>query len=102
MMVAHYGYLVLKMLSPNSVLKIHGDCDAGVFVLEKLQDLAMYCEAVTGPGSLDLTTLRSGQRGSTSAPHVRPSNHEGVPVKTIQIGADAAHTTHTAGDLDNK
>jgi hypothetical protein len=34
--VAHYGYLVLKMSSPNGVLKVHGDCDAGVSMLEKL------------------------------------------------------------------
>jgi hypothetical protein len=29
MVVAHYGYLVLKMPSPNGVLNIRGDCDAG-------------------------------------------------------------------------
>jgi hypothetical protein len=34
--VAHYGYLVLKMSSLNSVLKVHGDRDAGVSALEKL------------------------------------------------------------------
>jgi hypothetical protein len=36
MAVAHYGYLVLKMPSPNDVLKICGDRDAGVSALEKL------------------------------------------------------------------
>jgi hypothetical protein len=36
MIVAHYGYLVLKISSPNDVLKIHRDCNAGVSVLEKL------------------------------------------------------------------
>jgi hypothetical protein len=36
MTVAHYGYLVLKISSPNDVLKIHRDCNAGVSVLEKL------------------------------------------------------------------
>jgi hypothetical protein len=36
MVVAHYGYLVLKMPSSNGVLKIQGDHDAGVCVLEKL------------------------------------------------------------------
>jgi hypothetical protein len=36
MAVAHYGYLVLKMPSPNDVLKILGDCDAGAYALEKL------------------------------------------------------------------
>jgi hypothetical protein len=36
MVVTHYGYLVLKMPSPKGVLKIRGDRDAGVSVLEKL------------------------------------------------------------------
>jgi hypothetical protein len=36
MVVAHYRYLVLKMPSPNGVLKIHGDRDVGVCPLEKL------------------------------------------------------------------
>jgi hypothetical protein len=40
MVVAHYGYLVLKMPSPNDVLKIHEDREAGIFALEKLQALA--------------------------------------------------------------
>jgi hypothetical protein len=34
--VAHYEYLVLEISSPNDILKIHGDSDAGAFVLEKL------------------------------------------------------------------
>jgi hypothetical protein len=40
MTVVHYGYLVLKMSSPNDVLKIHKDHDAGISALEKLQALA--------------------------------------------------------------
>jgi hypothetical protein len=36
MAVAHYGYLVLKMPSPNDVLKICRDRDVGVSALEKL------------------------------------------------------------------
>jgi hypothetical protein len=36
MAVAHYGYLVLKMPSPNGILKIRGDREAGVSTLEKL------------------------------------------------------------------
>jgi hypothetical protein len=36
MVVAHYGYLVLKMSSPNGVLKIHGDRDVDASTLEKL------------------------------------------------------------------
>jgi hypothetical protein len=31
MAVAHYGYLILKMSSPNNVIKIHRDCSSGIF-----------------------------------------------------------------------
>jgi hypothetical protein len=50
MVVAHYGYLILKMSSPNGVLKIRGDRDAGVCALEKLQALAAAREAAEEPG----------------------------------------------------
>jgi hypothetical protein len=83
MAVAHYGYLVLKMSSPNGVLKIHGDHDAGVSVLEKLQALAAWHEATIRPGSTDQAPSSSHQRGSTSAPRVQPSGKEDIPVKTI-------------------
>jgi hypothetical protein len=36
MVVTHYGYLVLKMPSPNNVLKIHRDRNTGISALEKL------------------------------------------------------------------
>jgi hypothetical protein len=36
MAITHYGYLVLKMSSPNDIIKIHGDRSAGVSMLEKL------------------------------------------------------------------
>jgi hypothetical protein len=49
MTVAHYGYLILKMPSPNGVLKIWGDRDAGACALEKLQVLAVAREAATEP-----------------------------------------------------
>jgi hypothetical protein len=45
MAVAHYGYLVLKMPSPNGVLKIRGDREAGISALEKLQALVAQHEA---------------------------------------------------------
>jgi hypothetical protein len=48
--VAHYGYLVLKMLSPNDVIKIRGDRSASVSALEKLQALAVAHEAAAGHG----------------------------------------------------
>jgi hypothetical protein len=38
MIVAHYGHLVLKMTSPNGIIKVHGDRTTGAFTLEKLLD----------------------------------------------------------------
>jgi hypothetical protein len=49
MVVACYGYMLLKMPSPNGVLKIRGDRDAGVSTLEKVQALAASREAVARP-----------------------------------------------------
>jgi hypothetical protein len=59
MAIAYYGYLVLKMSSPNDVLKIHGDRDAGISALEKLQVMATQHEAAAGPGSPDLAPSSS-------------------------------------------
>jgi hypothetical protein len=50
MVVAHYGYLVLKMLSPNGVIKVHGDRSINVSALEKLQALVTAQEAIVGHG----------------------------------------------------
>jgi hypothetical protein len=102
MVVAHYGYLVLKMPSPGGVLRIRGDRDAGACALEKLQALAAAREAVVEPRHQSPAPPSSCQRVSTPAPRVQPSAGEDVPVKTIQIGADAAQTTRISGDLDSK
>jgi hypothetical protein len=61
--VVHYGCLVLKMPSPNGVLKIHEDREAGVSALEKLQALVAQHEAAAGSGSSDLAPSSSHQRG---------------------------------------
>jgi hypothetical protein len=53
MVVAHYGYLVLKIQSPNDVLKIRGDRDTGACALEKLQALTAAPEAAAEPGGQD-------------------------------------------------
>jgi hypothetical protein len=45
MVIAHYGYLVLKMLSPHGIIKIRGDCSVGTFALEKLQAIAVAQKA---------------------------------------------------------
>jgi hypothetical protein len=99
MVVAHYGYLVLKMPSPKGILKIRGDRDVRVSTLEKLQALAVAREDVEEPGGQDLTPSSSRQCGSSSTPRVQP---EDVPVKTIQVGTAAGQTTRISGDLDSK
>jgi hypothetical protein len=53
MAIAHYGYLVLKMLSPNSIIKIHRDRSDNVFMLEKLLALVVAQEAAAGYGVPD-------------------------------------------------
>jgi hypothetical protein len=72
MAVAHYGYLVLKMSSPNGVLKIRGDRDAGACALEKLQALAAAREATEEPRGQDPMPTSLRQRGSVSAPGCNP------------------------------
>jgi hypothetical protein len=83
MIVAQYGYLVLKMPSLNGIIKIRGDRTAGVFTLEKLQVLAMAQEAAVGNGAPEQAPLSSRQHVSSSAPSVQPSNSEDVLVKII-------------------
>jgi hypothetical protein len=53
MAVARYEYLVLKMSSSNGIIKFHGDRSAGIFVLEKLQLLAVTHEVAAGQGAPD-------------------------------------------------
>jgi hypothetical protein len=100
--IAHYGYLVMKMSSPSSIIKIYGDRTTGIFVLEKLQALVATHEGAAGPGDQDSAPSSSCQSNSTSAPHVQPKDNEGIPVMTIQIGKGAAQTTRIAGDLGDK
>jgi hypothetical protein len=89
MAIAHYGYLVLKMPSPNGVIKVHGDHSIGVSTLEKLQALAVAHGATAGHDVHDPAPSSSRQHGSTSAPRVQPLDNKAVPVKTIQVGTDA-------------
>jgi hypothetical protein len=70
MVVAHYGYLVLKMSSPNGIIKVHGDRSISVSTLEKLQVLVALYEAATGHDGQDQAPSSSHQCGSASAPRV--------------------------------
>jgi hypothetical protein len=89
MAVAHYGYLVLKMPSPNGIIKIREDHSTRVSVLVKLQALAAAHGATTGQGAPYQAPSSLCQRVFSSAPRVQPSDDEDVHVKIIQIGADA-------------
>jgi hypothetical protein len=100
--IIHYGYLVLKMPSPNDIIKICGECSAGVPALEKLQVLAVTHEVAASQGVLDQAPSSLHQHVSSSAPHVQPSDSEDVPMKVIQISTDAAQTNRIAENLGDK
>jgi hypothetical protein len=90
------------MPSPIGIIKIHGDCSANVSALEKLQALAVAHRAAAGQGVPNQAPSSSHQHVSSFAPRVQPSDSEDVPVKIVQISADAAQTTHIVGNLGNK
>jgi hypothetical protein len=102
MAVTHYEYLIMKMSSPNGIIKIRGYRSTDVSVLEKLKALAAAQEVAFGYRASNQAPLSLCQCISSSAPHVQPSYSEDVPVTIIQIGADAAQTTRIAGNLGNK
>jgi hypothetical protein len=102
MAITLYGYLVLKMLSPNGIIKICGDRTVGVSSLEKLQVLAVAQEAAAGYGEPNQAPSSSHQCVSSSAPRVQPSDSEDIHVKIIQIGADATQTTRIVRNLGDK
>jgi hypothetical protein len=89
MAAAHYGYMVLKMSSPNGIIKIRGDRITGAFTLEKLQALATAQEAVVGFCELNQAPSSSCQHILSSASCVQPSDNEDIPVKVVQISVDA-------------
>jgi hypothetical protein len=102
MATANYGYLVLKLSSPNDIIKICGDHSASVSALEKLQALAVTHNVTASQGALDQAPSSSRQCISSFAPCVQPSDSEDVPVKVIQIGADVVQTTRIVGNLGDK
>jgi hypothetical protein len=57
MVVAHYGCIVLKMPSPNGILKILKYHKADVSALEKLHAMATQHEVVAVPGTFELTPV---------------------------------------------
>jgi hypothetical protein len=100
MAVAHYGYLVLKMLSPAGVLTVHDDRTAAVATVEKLHALAAGLAPAAGAEGSDPSS--SHAKAPAWAPKVRPSDTDDVPVKTIQVGAEPSQTTRIWGNLGEK
>jgi hypothetical protein len=100
MAIAHYGYLVLKMPSPAGVLTVQSDRAAAVMAVEKLHALATGLAPAAGAEGSDPSSSRA--KALAKAPKVRPSDTDDVPVKTVQVGAEASHTTRIGGNLGEK
>jgi hypothetical protein len=99
MAIAHYGYLVLKMLSPAGVLTVRGDRAAALAAVEKLHALATET-ARPDNGGRDPST--SATKAPAKVPKVQPSGADDGPVKAIQVGVDSSQTTRIAGNLEEK
>jgi hypothetical protein len=97
--IAHYGYLVLKILSPTGVLTMRGDRPATLVAVEKLH--ALVAEAAR-PDDRGKDPSMSCTKTPAKVPKVQPSGADGVPVKTFQLSGDSSQTTRITGDLEEK
>jgi hypothetical protein len=100
MVVAHYGYMVLKMPSLAGVLTVQSDQTTAVVAVEELHALAAGLAPTAGAEGSDPPS--SCAKALAKAPRVRPYVTDDVPVKTIQVGAEASQTTRIGGDLGGK
>jgi hypothetical protein len=100
MAIAHYGYLVLKMSSPAGVLTVQNDRTAAVVAVEKFHVLAAGLASTAGTEGSNPSS--SHAKAPAKAPKVRSSDTDDVPVKTVQVGADASQTTRMGGNLGEK
>jgi hypothetical protein len=98
--ISHYGYLVLKMLSPVGVLTMQSDRTAAVVAVEKLHALAAGLAPTTGVEGSDPSSSRA--KAPAKAPKVHPFDTDDVPVKTVQVGANASQITRIGGNLGEK
>jgi hypothetical protein len=85
MAIAHYGYLVLKMLSPAGILTVRGDRTAALAAVEKLHTLAAE---IARPDDGGRGPSVPSARAPSKALKVQPSEADGGPAKTIQVGID--------------
>jgi hypothetical protein len=99
MVIAHYGYLVLKMPSPAGILTMQGDRAAALAAVEKLHALAAETARPDDKGRGPSTF---GTKALTKVPKVRPFGADDVSVKAIRLCVDSPQTTRIAGDLEEK
>jgi hypothetical protein len=99
MAIAHYRYLVLKMLSPAGVLTVWGDRATALAAMEKLHALAAEA-AHPDDGGRNPST--SSTKALTKVPKVQPSGADDVSVKAVQLSAGSSQTTRIAGNLGEK
>jgi hypothetical protein len=86
MAIAHYGYLVLKMLSPAGVLTVRGDRATALAAVEKLHALAAETARPDDGGRNPST---SGTKVPTKVPKVWPPGADDIPVKVVRLYADS-------------
>jgi hypothetical protein len=90
--IAHYGYLVLKMLSPAGVLTVRGDGPAALAAVEKLHAWRQKPLAwMMGGGTPRLPVprrlprcLRCNHLEQTASPS-RPSGSAGIPPRSLAL-----------------
>jgi hypothetical protein len=99
MVIAHYGYLVLKMSSPTGVLTMRGDRTAALAAVEKLHTLAAE---IARPDDGGRGPSASSAKAPSMTLKVQLSGVDSEPTKTIQVGADPSQTTCIAGNLGEK
>jgi hypothetical protein len=80
---------------PPQDLSVRGDRTAALAAVEKLHVLVAETARPGGGGG-------SPSASGAKAPKVQPTEADGGPTKTIQVGADPSRTTHIAGNLGEK
>jgi hypothetical protein len=79
---------------------VQSDWAAAVMAVEKLHALATGLDPAAGAEGSDPSS--SNAKALAKAPKIRLSDTDDVPVKTIQVGAEASQTTRIGGNLGEK
>jgi hypothetical protein len=98
MAVAHYGYLVLRMPSSGS----RETMMQGLVRWRSSRLWQRLAKLLQSLGGQDPAPPSSRQCGLVSAPNMQPSAKEDIPVKIVQVGAEADQTIRVSSDLNSK